>query len=207
MLNESQKKTGKKCQYHGNLTIDQIYISHTGYMLCLLCKQKKQSTTNIQKIIFKELKCNRCNEIKLIDFFYKNSTPKNAECKECNKKRRKEYRQKSCTKEKEYISHLIRFYKRKYGITLDDYNSMLKEQNGLCAICRMPSTKIDKRSNKVQRLNVDHCHKTGKVRGLLCIKCNHGIGYFNDNILLLESCIRYLQHGFISDKYIQHEDR
>ena len=59
--------------------------------------------------------------------------------------------------------------KRKYGITLDIYNDMLKNQKGVCKICKQLC-----KSGKV--LAVDHCHQTGKVRGLLCATCNTGLG-------------------------------
>lgn len=71
-----------------------------------------------------------------------------------------------------------------YGLTIDDYNSMLKYQNGVCKICLHPCTK---------RLAVDHCHKTGKVRGLLCASCNALLGCAKDNIDILHNSIAYLQ--------------
>jgi hypothetical protein len=76
--------------------------------------------------------------------------------------------------------------KKRHGITLEDYARMLKEQGGCCEICGRPSTDY-KRS-----LHVDHDHSTGKVRGLLCVKCNSGIGYFCDNTALLENAKSYL---------------
>ena len=83
--------------------------------------------------------------------------------------------------------------KNRYGITIDEYDEMFKEQEGVCAICKMPEVK--KLFGNVVRLAVDHDHKTGKVRGLLCYKCNSILGRFNDNILLFESVIRYLKKG------------
>ena len=76
--------------------------------------------------------------------------------------------------------------KRKYGITLDDYNSMLEAQGGRCAICHQ---------EKSETLAVDHDHKTGKVRGLLCGHCNNVIGFAEDKIELLESAIKYLTNN------------
>jgi hypothetical protein len=73
-----------------------------------------------------------------------------------------------------------------YGITLEDYNRMLEEQGGCCAICGKPST--DYKRN----LHVDHDHLTGKVRGLLCVRCNYGIGYFGEDTTLLENAKVYL---------------
>lgn len=75
-----------------------------------------------------------------------------------------------------------------YGLTLDQYDAMLLEQNGLCALCGYPETN-PKKSN----MCIDHDHNTGKVRELLCDRCNRGIGAFDDNIHLLEKAILYLQ--------------
>lgn len=66
---------------------------------------------------------------------------------------------------------------KNFGITIEDYNAMHDKQNGLCAICKQPETRLNK-SGTLHRLAVDHCHKTGKVRGLLCFKCNAAIGFF-----------------------------
>lgn len=85
--------------------------------------------------------------------------------------------------------------RRKFGITEKDYGDMVLRQKGLCAICHKPETM--KRNGNTLILAIDHCHeleKLGimKVRGLLCAKCNHGLGSFKDNIKLLESAIHYL---------------
>jgi len=69
----------------------------------------------------------------------------------------------------------------RYGITVDQYDEMVKNQNGQCKICK-----------ESVKLHVDHCHKTGQVRGLLCNGCNRGLGYFNDNIDKLISATTYL---------------
>jgi hypothetical protein len=77
--------------------------------------------------------------------------------------------------------------KQKYGITSDDYFQMLKNQNNVCAICQKGQP--DKKGKK---LSVDHCHKTGKVRGLLCTNCNQGLGQFRDDTDVLGKAINYL---------------
>lgn len=76
-----------------------------------------------------------------------------------------------------------------YKITSHEYLRILERQNGTCAICFQNDGK--------RRLAVDHCHKTGKVRGLLCVKCNTALGKFGDNITLLQRAIYYLElhHG------------
>lgn len=74
------------------------------------------------------------------------------------------------------------------GITPEKYTLMMKEQNGVCAICHS--------SNKSGRgLAVDHNHETKKIRGLLCSNCNLGIGYLKDDILRLEKAIEYLKRN------------
>lgn len=80
---------------------------------------------------------------------------------------------------------------KKYGITQLEYETLFKKQHGLCAICLQPET--FKQRNKIQRLAVDHCHKTNLIRGLLCRQCNLTIGFIRDNIELLERTINYLK--------------
>lgn len=71
-----------------------------------------------------------------------------------------------------------------FGITGEEYNNLLSAQNSLCAICNKPE--------KVKRLAVDHNHESLKIRGLLCQKCNRGLGMFNDSKDLLAKAIHYL---------------
>jgi hypothetical protein len=78
--------------------------------------------------------------------------------------------------------------KQAFGITLDDYNQMLFKQNGKCAICNIHHTEFKR------ALSVDHCHITGKIRGLLCDNCNHILGKAKDNITILKQSIKYLTH-------------
>ena len=89
----------------------------------------------------------------------------------------------------------IRNYKFevRYGITLERYNEMSEKQNAKCAICGNPETAKHNSTQTIQRLAVDHCHSTGKIRGLLCQDCNRGIGKFKDDITRLQNAILYLQ--------------
>jgi hypothetical protein len=80
-------------------------------------------------------------------------------------------------------------YKRLYGITEDDFQRMLKEQNYVCKICLQPETAT--RNGKVKRLSIDHCHTTGKVRGLICHSCNTVIGRYKDDA---ETFKRFVEH-------------
>jgi len=74
-----------------------------------------------------------------------------------------------------------------HGITLDEYNAMIDKQGGACAICK---EKFHDRHG--MGVHVDHDHKTGKVRGILCRKCNLLLGQASDNVIVLMSAIEYL---------------
>lgn len=73
---------------------------------------------------------------------------------------------------------------KEYGLTLMEFKRMYKEQEGCCLICR--------KEHEETKLAVDHCHKTGVLRGLLCHRCNMGLGYFGDDAQLLTSAVSYL---------------
>lgn len=75
-----------------------------------------------------------------------------------------------------------------YGIEPEDYYLMLKNQGGGCAICGSVSSDYKKK----KKLAVDHCHSTGVVRGVLCMKCNRAIGLFSDNIEVILRAASYL---------------
>ena len=82
----------------------------------------------------------------------------------------------------------LTFYKLslgKFGLTIEDFDNMFKAQNGTCAICKEACTRH-------KRLSVDHDHSTGKVRGLLCHRCNCAIGLLRDRSDLLETAAAYL---------------
>ena len=70
---------------------------------------------------------------------------------------------------------------------------MIEAQNGLCAICGKPESKIDPRTKKVRRLSVDHDHRTGRVRQMLCHNCNWVLSRVDDSIEALETFIEYLK--------------
>lgn len=85
--------------------------------------------------------------------------------------------------------HLLKHF----GITLDEYRAMLDRQGGVCAICREPETM--RINGDLLRLSVDHCHDTGKVRGLLCCKCNQALGCFRHDVDRMLAAVDYLK-GF-----------
>lgn len=104
-------------------------------------------------------------------------------------KSKKYYRDNIVSKKNYHKKHYL--YKT-YGITLEEYNEKLLQQNGKCAICKKYETSVD-RSGNIKSLAVDHNHKTGKIRSLLCDNCNKALGYIQDDIDLLKSFIRYLE--------------
>lgn len=83
--------------------------------------------------------------------------------------------------------------KKDFGITLAEYNSMYEKQGGLCAICGKPEVIVDKRTGKARRMAVDHHHKSGTVRKLLCTRCNQGIGNLKEDPEILKRALEYLK--------------
>ena len=79
--------------------------------------------------------------------------------------------------------------KKMFGITLKDWERLYEAQGGVCAICKRAQADVGTRYNN---LAVDHCHTTGKVRGLLCVNCNRALGMFSDNVDMLKAAVDYL---------------
>ena len=147
-------------------------------------------------------KCTKCKEIKEYSEFYKDKRAKSglqSECKKCHSARTKIYREKNSEHYKEYHKNYYKenmenhkcnsreyHLKSKFGITLDDYNEMLYNQDGKCKICEIHHTELKK------ALDVDHCHETSRVRGLLCNNCNRGIGHLKESIKNLDRAKKYL---------------
>lgn len=153
--------------------------------------------------------CHKCNTLKLFSEFGKDKHRKyglTSACKSCRNPQSKLWREKNIDKvkflnalnrekRKDYYSdpiNKIKFrsmeLKRKFGLTHEQYEEMLKLQNGVCLICK----RYRIASNK-HHMVIDHCHKTGKIRGILCNWCNRGIGLFEDNLELLENAKLYLK--------------
>jgi hypothetical protein len=86
-----------------------------------------------------------------------------------------------------YVKHPGRSHRRAAGVTQEVAERMLADQGGQCAICRRPALDGD------AKWQVDHCHSTGQIRGILCHHCNLGIGHFNDDPAILARAIAYLQ--------------
>ena len=135
------------------------------------------------------------------------TTPKGTiqfRCKECNKVAQRKHRDNDPEAflvwqrnyQKDNYDSKLRWNRLKsvFGVNKEQYDAMLTSQNHVCAICKEPETlksKIGRRRHEF--LCIDHCHDTGKIRGLLCRKCNGSLGGFKDSISMLESAIKYLE--------------
>jgi len=114
--------------------------------------------------------CSKCKQTKHFSFFTKNGAAVDGYYSMCR----------DCKRNSQYLST--------YGITQEDYDLMLDIQKECCAICGIEEQKTTKK-----RLFVDHDHKTGKVRGLLCQHCNFVLGQAKDSVEILENAITYLK--------------
>ena len=126
------------------------------------------------------LKCSKCRKLKTRSEFYRASRKTSglqSSCKACGKAFQNSIQGKRISRRKDL--------KKKYGITIEDYNRMLEEQGGVCAICGT----VSPRQSGV--FSVDHDHETSRVRGLLCHRCNMGMA-FMDDIKWAESANVYL---------------
>jgi len=113
--------------------------------------------------------------------------------KEHKEKRRKQIAEYAAGKPKEWIQAKGRkcHLKRRYNITPQEYETKLASQDYKCAVCGKDASD-NKRGGKLDPLHVDHCHKSGNLRDLLCYSCNSGLGQFKDSIETLQKAIDYL---------------
>jgi hypothetical protein len=107
-----------------------------------------------------------------------------------NEKQRKRYATNPETRRRIRLNNQHGVLKARYGITPEQYSAMLESQGGVCAIC--VGAHVGGRSDAL-RFTVDHCHSTGAVRGLLCMKCNTGIGMLGDDPARLRAALAYLE--------------
>lgn len=134
-------------------------------------------------------RCTCCTIEKPLEEFYwanKKKTYRHSKCHEC---RRNQFKQWAKTEggKKTKRNGILR---RNFGLTREQYETMYKNQNGLCAICKKEEIQI--RRGSISRLSVDHHHETRQVRGLLCSCCNMGLGSFGENIKTMELAIEYI---------------
>jgi hypothetical protein len=90
---------------------------------------------------------------------------------------------------KERNKHLL----RKFGITLEQYEKLFEEQNGVCAMCFKPETVKNNKGTAPRLLAVDHDHKTGRIRGLLCFRCNTMLDHFDKDLDKIKRVLAYIK--------------
>lgn len=210
-------QTVKLCKTHGQLEIKDIgfYASSERNKIRSYCKLCSKILLKKRRDIVKEKKLRGELTIKFNETFncfkhgiistkyiYINSYGGKC-CKICRRESNIVSDIKWRKPEKERASNL----KKTYGITLDQYNLMLQEQNYVCKICKNPETLM--RRGKIPPLSVDHCHKSEekgiiKIRGLLCRKCNSALAMMRDNPEYLREAALYIE--FHNNK-IKHIDQ
>lgn len=137
--------------------------------------------------------CRSCKKSKPLSEYYKEKGGKNglrSACKECRsndlKKWNDKIRNNPELRVKYRESARLKKIERVFGIAASDFNRMFEEQKGCCAICNKHQSELKK------SLAVDHCHRTGKVRSLLCGNCNTTLGLVGENLVVLQTMIEYL---------------
>jgi len=189
MIENKTLKICKKCNHEK--TLDNFYFYKSkNYRdgFCNVCRNecnkqwRRNSYTNkefyIRENLLKENKniCFICEIIKPLDAFRKSNHVKtgyNNTCKACFSIRDKNMK-----------------LKKGYGINLNIFNNLLEKQNNKCEICQIEF-------NNPSEGFVDHDHKTGKIRGLLCNSCNRGIGLLKDNVNVLLRAVKYIKNSSI----------
>ncbi len=160
---------------------------HFNVCLCKNCKKEiKISRSSFQKHKGYCKKCisERVNNLKL---------QKRKDCNKCGINQSIDNFRSG--KQKYVQSICIRCYAlKKYGLNLKQYLEILERQNNTCAICKEKETITIGKSGKMS-LSVDHCHTTGKIRGLLCYRCNTSIGHLKEDIEIFENAIKYLKNS------------
>lgn len=124
-------------------------------------------------------RCPKCREFKDRKEFLKGNS--NVYCKECYRTYKRDYYKRDSVKKNIFISDL----RRKYDLSIDEYNHILRKQNNSCRICAKKDSKI---------LQVHQCRITGKVRGLLCSFCKSVLKKINNDVLLLNEFIKYISN-------------
>lgn len=130
--------------------------------------------------------CPECQEIKPAAEFYQGERRRSAYCKSCQALKTQRYRK--AHPERVARHQRAKDLRRKFGITVEQYEALSTQQSDRCLIC-------DRLTSQTHRplLDVDHCHECGVIRGLLCNPCNAGLGMFGDDPHRLMRALQYLQ--------------
>lgn len=142
--------------------------------------------------------CTVCKQLKSLGAFYNRKASEDGKayrCKVCDNLAVGEFRK--LHEDRHRAAQRARNRKHKYGLSELDYQLLIEKQNNKCAICFVELQQNATTKHTPETLCIDHCHETGVVRGLLCAKCNKGLGLFNDDPVLLLTAIDYIANAEI----------
>jgi len=191
------KKYSKPIEWEENSPSAVIISGRNGWYEEATAHMSKGGKRPTKLFLSGKQKCYICGKVKKLECFYnlkKSKSGKGPGCKKCKRLSNAKWKLKNrdrvnklanARRKKNPQKYRELFLKRTYGIDLKQYEDLLNEQNGVCFICL--------KTNNKRNLFVDHCHKTGIIRGLLCSKCNFGIGHFKDSMKIMNSAIKYIE--------------
>jgi Recombination endonuclease VII len=157
--------------------IERYYANRSRFIVCKTCASQGKH-------------CSRCMIYKLFSEFIQSQGNRKrgnvtAYCKKCTQA----YVHDTYNPMKRRAERL----KTRFNLMPEEYDAMLAQQGGVCAICKQPETGMDNTGKKVRALAVDHDHETGAIRQLLCGSCNYLLGYVKDNAERLQAASEYLK--------------
>jgi len=163
-------KRCRRCQE--NLPVDRFQMNHRS---CISCEDLELAGLK---------RCSACREVKACEDFYMRSSRTGARDYQCKTCRSAASKARNANPAQKLLSRDVS-YRNKYGIGVVEVEAMFARQSGCCAICKEPQ--------RASRLHVDHDHKTGRIRALLCLKCNSMLGLCSERTEILKSAISYLE--------------
>jgi hypothetical protein len=159
----------------------------------LILKWREEHPEEAKKLL-KE--CCGCKQVKPVAGFHKNKTTRDGYstfCKKCQKLSNAKWEKNNPEKVDKRRKDLRAKTLKAFGLDTDAYLCLLGEQEGCCAVCGVRAQDYEWRGKKGARFCIDHDHKTGKIRGLLCHACNLGVGHLRDDPELLDLAAAYLR--------------
>lgn len=152
---------------------------------CATLAKKEQALVTADKVLrLGRKQCKLCNKTRVLNKFPKSKDTKTgyfSYCYDCKRAINREQDKRRKFSDERKVWSRRAYLKRTYNLTQEDYDKLEKSQNGGCAIC-----------GELTRMAIDHCHKSGRIRGLLCHNCNRGLGMFADDSKRLTKAIEYL---------------
>lgn len=170
-------------EYHNNNLKRENRKQRCKKCVSLINQKQREKLKKVIRPNLIEKRCQDCQELKHSSDFSMHVKHKDGllpYCKQCKAIR---YKQDKINRPEKFAQKNFRHRLARRQISLEDFQRMENEQKGICLICR----------RKTKKLFIDHCHETGKVRGLLCPTCNTGLGMLNDNLGNLNRAVEYLE--------------